>query len=376
MPQPATPTAALMSTRALSRGPSSVVVEARTFQAILTSEHPVRTWIPAPTGDDYIEVDEVLLTSGVDLSRARGMPLLDSHCSWGIEHHLGQVDEIRAETVAGLGDCIVISARVKPSRAEIVAEMAEGFHPNLSAGYVVHEYELVARTGDVPLARATRWTLLEASLVPIGADPNASVRSGAKPAHSPPTVRMLADPATTPKQEDTVDLEALLAAAEAAQTAADEAVAALPADIPAGTDAAISARAAAVRLRALGAAEPKVEKTDEDETDEEKAKAAKAKADKEAADKAKDAETADEKAERSQFAAIRSVAQSWGADVLKLADDLAALGTRSAEIRTAVRAEVLKRGASTPAPEVKPAPKQAATEILDTRALYAALNKR
>ncbi|BDA85490.1 hypothetical protein Sa4125_30320 [Aureimonas sp. SA4125] len=139
MPQPTSPTAAIISTRALSRGPSSAVVEAGTFEAILTSEHPVRTWVPSPCGGDYIEADEVLLTSGVDLSRARGMPLLDSHCSFGLERYLGQVDEIRAELVADLGECLVICARVKLSHAGIVAEMAEGFHPNLSVGYVVHE---------------------------------------------------------------------------------------------------------------------------------------------------------------------------------------------------------------------------------------------
>ncbi len=95
------------------------------------------------------------MTSGVGLSRARGMPPLDSHCSFGPPDHLGQVDSIRAEVVAGLGDCIVISARVKPSRAEIISEMADGFYPNLSAGYVVHEYELSLAPATC-LARAGR----------------------------------------------------------------------------------------------------------------------------------------------------------------------------------------------------------------------------
>jgi hypothetical protein len=70
-------------TRALSRAPTSVDVELRKFPGILTSEAPVRTWIPDPSGklDDtgfveYIEVDEVLTTDGVDLSPAAGMPLV------------------------------------------------------------------------------------------------------------------------------------------------------------------------------------------------------------------------------------------------------------------------------------------------------------
>ena len=375
-----------LRTRALARAASSVDVETRSFEAILTTETPVRTTIPMPgtlLGADscqWIEVDEVLRTDGLDRSRVERMPLLACHNSWSMDDYLGQITEVRAEAVEGLGACVVVAAQFKPSRADMAIDLAAGFYPNTSAGYVVDEYEVSIREGAVPLAEAVRWTLIEGSLVPVGADPNARVRSAQPSPHPLPAVRMRSG-MTYPTQESRVDLEAQIAAAEAALTAADEAVAAIPADVPAGTDAAISARAAAVRLRALGAAaEPKVEKTegDGDEGDEEaKAKAAKEKTDADAeAEKAKAAETADEKAERSQFAAIRSVAQSWGADVLKLADDLAALGTRSAEIRTAVRAEVLKRGASTPAPEVKPAPKQAAPEMLDTRALYAALNKR
>lgn len=389
MPQPATRSADSqpLRTRALARAASSVDVESRSFEAVLTTETPVRTWIPLPgtlLGADtcqMIEVDEVLKTDGLDRSRVERMPLLACHHSWSMDDYLGQITEVRAEAVEGLGACVVVAAQFKPSRAEMAADLAAGFYPNVSAGYVVDEYEVSIREGAVPLAEAVRWTLLEGSLVPVGADPNARVRSAQPPNHPLPAVRMRSGMTFPAQDTPTVDLEALLAAAEAAQTAADEAVAALPADFPEGTDAALSTRAAAVRLRALGAtteskAEPKA--GEGDETDEEKATAAKAKADKEAADaeKAKDAETADEKAERSAFAAIRAVAQSWGADVLKLADDLAALGTRSSEIRTAVRAEVLKRGASTQSVEVKPAPKQAATEMLDTRALYAALNKR
>lgn len=385
MPQPALRTADTqpLRTRALARAASSVDVETRSFEAILTTETPVRTIIPMPgtlLGADscqWIEVDEVLRTDGLDRSRVERMPLLACHNSWSMDDYLGQITEVRAEAVEGLGACVVVAAQFKPSRADMAVDLAAGFYPNVSAGYVVDEYEVSIREGAVPLAEAVRWTLLEGSLVPVGADPNARVRSAQPSNHPLPAVRMRSG-MTFPMQESRVDLEALLSAAEAAQTAADEAVAAIPADVPAGTDAAISARAAAVRLRALGAAaEPKVEKTegDEGETDEEKAKAAKAKAGKEAADKAKDAETADEKAERSAFAAIRAVAQSYGADVLRLTDDLAALGTRSADVRTAVRAEILKRGASTPSVEVKPAPRANAPEPLDTRALYAAINK-
>lgn len=67
-----------MRTRSFSRAPSSVDIDARTFSAVLTSEAPVRTWIPNPdwSGDDkapsHIEVDEILVTDGVDLPGRAG----------------------------------------------------------------------------------------------------------------------------------------------------------------------------------------------------------------------------------------------------------------------------------------------------------------
>ena len=82
MPQAAR-TGQQMSTRAIAGMPSSVSVEDRSFEMVIATEHPVRTFIRDPrvadptVTDCYIEVDEVLLASGLDMSRAARMPLLE-----------------------------------------------------------------------------------------------------------------------------------------------------------------------------------------------------------------------------------------------------------------------------------------------------------
>jgi len=119
-----------MRTRALvSHAPTSVDVEARKFSEILTSEAPVRTYIPHPGKDgECIEADEILVSGGIDLSRSRGMPLVDAHDTSSIDRVLGVVDDVRAEPTEALGSCIVIDSRVVPARAELMLAIAEGFY--------------------------------------------------------------------------------------------------------------------------------------------------------------------------------------------------------------------------------------------------------
>ncbi|MEP0510170.1 MAG: hypothetical protein ABJD38_15770 [Aurantimonas coralicida] len=98
-----------MNVRSLSRA-GTVHVAERTFEFVAATENPVRTWIPNPSGklDEnglwvQIEVDEILLMSGLDLSRAVGMPLVDSHNTFSVDNTLGSVLAlIRAADVASL----------------------------------------------------------------------------------------------------------------------------------------------------------------------------------------------------------------------------------------------------------------------------------
>ncbi|CAN7331168.1 hypothetical protein [Neorhizobium tomejilense] len=286
----------------------------------------------------WIEVDEVLLTTGMDYSRTFRMPLLDNHNTHsGIDSILGRVDNIRAEggKIIGVG---VFSDR----HSWLVAEIERGFFGQISAGYCVHEYEIIEREHDVPLAIAVRWTLHETSVVPVGADPNATVR-GERSFPLPSFRKRAADPNT---QEKKMELEELVKAAESAVdavvAAADE-----------GASEEVVARAKALRkLRAEGD-----ELIDEED-------AARAEGD--------DALTATEEKEADDLeASARSLNKALGDQVAGMRKFRA----KPAEIRAAVR-KVLASGISTSATRsadltpVKPAAK-APTPTLNSNEIFA-----
>lgn len=170
-----------MQRRSFTFSSSGANDELRSIPIIVTTKTPVRTWIPDPRysgpADNcpYIEADEVLLPEGLDYSRTPFMPLIDGHDTTGGEDKvLGRVDNVRAE-----GEMIVADAVFRPSRESLYHEVKAGFCGQVSAGYFVSEYQLVERDDgvDVPLVHAVRWTLIETSLVPIGADFAATIRS-------------------------------------------------------------------------------------------------------------------------------------------------------------------------------------------------------
>ncbi len=111
-----------MHTRVFAAAPSTVDSDTRSFEAVLTTETPVRTFVPTRGGcTDFIEVDEVLVTAGLDLSRSREMPLLDSHHQWALDHVLGRVED------AWIGDtehgsAVLIRASLAPSRADLMPD--------------------------------------------------------------------------------------------------------------------------------------------------------------------------------------------------------------------------------------------------------------
>lgn len=170
-----------MQRRSFTFSSSGANDELRSIPIIVTTKTPVRTWIPDPRysgpADNcpYIEADEVLLPEGLDYSRTPFMPLIDGHDTTGGEDKvLGRVDNVRAE-----GEMIVADAVFRPTREALYFEVKAGFCGQVSAGYFVSEYQIVERDDgvDVPLVHAVRWTLIETSLVPIGADFAATIRS-------------------------------------------------------------------------------------------------------------------------------------------------------------------------------------------------------
>lgn len=355
-----------LSTRSYERVPTSVDVASRSFEMIIATETPVRTIIKNPLqdnveADDYfIEVDEVLLASGLDLSRAPGMPLVDTHATYeGLQKLLGKITNIRVEgtQVLGLG---TLNSR----NADLVGDIADGFYNQISAGFCVNAYELEYRDGDVPLAFATSWTLHEASLVPVGADPNASVRSLGERAAPKISIRNQKSKRNQTKinleSKPMDELDDLITAAEDAVTAAEEAVVAVEDAIAeAGDDASDETVERARKLRA------KREELAEDEDD----KAAERKRGKREDDELT-------KEEEDEIRSIRSIARSYG--LQKSVDDLVKLGARAKEVKAAVRSAVMKKGmsTSTSSSDVTPQKRSAAAPVLDTAAIYARRNAR
>ncbi len=354
------------SVRAFAGTPTSVDEATRSFDIIITTEHPVRRFIPdprqpTPIPDDmdasYIEVDEVLVAAGVDLSRAPRMPLVDCHDTYsGIEKILGKIDDVRVE-----GDAVIGRASLSRKRADLLPDIIDGYFGQISAGYdydLRRDAELIERAGDVPLLRVTRWLLTEGSLVPVGADPNSFIRSLHGSAQPAPSVRS-AD--SNKPQEKTMDVAEIVAAAEAAIAAAEEAIVAAEEAASGEGVADIAERVKALRGKRAGEEETTTEAEDEKPTEGERAEG--------------DDEPTD--AEKKEVDAVRSIAKSYGLG--KLVDDLAGLRTKPAAIRSAVREAVMKRGLSstpeTPA-AVTPAVRSAAPVLPSASSVIAQMNGR
>lgn len=346
--------------RAFAGTPTSVDETSRSFDITVTTEAPVRRWIPDPRLPDpipasmdcsYIEVDEVLVATGVDFSRARGMPLIDCHDTYsGIQKILGKVDDLRVE-----GQAVVGRAALARLHAELLPDIVEGFFGNISAGYdydLKRDAVLIERPGEVPLLQVNRWLLTEASIVPVGADPFAFIRS-AYAQLAPMRQRS----ASTPSQEKTMpEIEELVAAAEEAVAAVEDAVAEAGDEI---SDE-VKSRVKALRsARAEGDDTTDPEKNPEDDTD---------------GTRAEGDDTSDE-ADKQEYENLRSVARGYGLG--KFVEDLQKLGTRAGHAKRALGKEVLKRGAGTSSDKpvvVKPIQPAADTSI-NTNDIYGARAK-
>lgn len=71
-----------------------------------------------------------------------------------------------------------LKAGVDPAADRAFEKMADGIVTDVSVGYMIHKMEKVEDGADkIPVMRAVDWEPYEISLVPIGADPGAGVRS-------------------------------------------------------------------------------------------------------------------------------------------------------------------------------------------------------
>lgn len=165
---------------------------ARTVEAVLTTEAPVRVWGPYGGG----QIDEVLLVSGA--RHADRVVLLDSHNRWSTEDIRGTVsgikreeskDEEPARMPALLSGMLAFDDDDASMRA--FRKVLSGSLTDVSIGYRYGPKAFVDiragqsarvkgrtfKAGDVTMRIVTEWDLMETSLVPIGADSAAKLRS-------------------------------------------------------------------------------------------------------------------------------------------------------------------------------------------------------
>ena len=157
-------------TRRAPLAPSTVNVEARTVEVIWSTGAPVqRRDFDGP----YAEVLS-LDRSAVDLSRLIGGPVLDTHGSFGLSNVLGVVE---TAVVDGREGRATVRFGDRPEADAAWRDVRSGIIRSVSVGYQVSEW--LDRTDPTTGERsriAVRWTPLEISFVPVGADAGAKVR--------------------------------------------------------------------------------------------------------------------------------------------------------------------------------------------------------
>ncbi len=171
----------LIETRLASLGPGSYDKKARTVDAVLSVGSPVKRFY----GTEVLRIDQ----ESIDLSRLRqgSVPVLDSHNQQGISAALGRVKQAWISQGALMGK---LSFHQTPEGRKAEGMVARGEITGISAGYRIEEWEITDDQGrvlDPEIDRirwdddltftATRWELLEASLVAVPADASAGIRS-------------------------------------------------------------------------------------------------------------------------------------------------------------------------------------------------------
>ncbi|UVO34682.1 HK97 family phage prohead protease [Bradyrhizobium arachidis] len=161
--------------------PSSYDAKSRSADAVISMGSPVKRFY----GIEKLRISP----DAVDLSRmaSAGIPLLDSHNQRGIENHLGRFTRTWFKDGALMG-----RLQFNDTERGRLAEgmVARGEIAGISAGYIVTKWSITDGEGNVLdpekdrirmdddlTFTATRWELLEASLVTVPADASAMIRS-------------------------------------------------------------------------------------------------------------------------------------------------------------------------------------------------------
>jgi hypothetical protein len=167
------------STRVVDVAPSSYDSTSHTVDCVISMGSPVKRIY----GTEVLRIHE----SAVDTNRvwSGSCPVLDSHQQGSIAHALGRVTATWFRGNAFMGR-LTFNQTAEGSKAE--GMVSRGEIAGISAGYRVEEWEVTDAEGHVVnpdsmrwdddlTFTATRWELLETSLVTVPADAGAGIRS-------------------------------------------------------------------------------------------------------------------------------------------------------------------------------------------------------
>jgi hypothetical protein len=161
--------------------PSSYDAEARTVEVVMSTGAPV---------ERYYGTEVLLIEAGaVNLERLAscGVPVIDSHNIFGIDGVFGNLQRAWFNAGQLLGLLLFDDSEAGRKAEGLVAR---GMIRAVSIGYRVDEWKITDPDGNIIdpekermqwdvkyTFTATRWTLLEVSLVSVPADPDAVVRT-------------------------------------------------------------------------------------------------------------------------------------------------------------------------------------------------------
>lgn len=160
-----------MQTRLMPVG--SVDTKARTAELVWSRGARVQRydWWNDETYYEELSMDP----AHVRLGRMQaGAPLLNTHQRYDLSAVLGVVE---GATVSGGEGRSTVRFSERADVEPYFRDVAGGIIRNVSVGYVVHKYEQSRDPNGVLVMRAVDWEPSEVSLVPVGADAGAGVRS-------------------------------------------------------------------------------------------------------------------------------------------------------------------------------------------------------
>lgn len=130
------------------------------------------------TRDGFQYFEELAVSqNAIDTSRMIGNPLLASHDSENLDSIIGVIESVTIDPLKNEGRAQVRFAKDEYSE-RVFQKVKDGIIRNTSVGYRIDEFKDVTKKGDdIPTYRAEKWTPFEISLVGIGFDKNAQIRS-------------------------------------------------------------------------------------------------------------------------------------------------------------------------------------------------------